>query len=297
MYHEFKIRRGGASVLLLLLLVAVQLPIIYGFSVAAAEPIISPVVGLASFKAQYQLSLISARPDSGVLSSEGWMVSRFEEKCEGWKTNDEFYLSVSAVDQPDHIIATKSTSFESKSGQNMRFQSEHWRENGTIDTLSGQARLDKNFEGFVSFNQPNSDQIKFPGAMVFPTRFIKLLIQAARDKKHVYQAQMFDGSSRDAGSLATVAIGVEESAPLIWSEEKSGNKAESSATLRRWPISLALFSPNRPSSLPLYQVMIWLRENGISDEMRMDFGGFIVKASLVRLEKIAVKLPKKCPNG
>ncbi|MCX8505670.1 MAG: DUF1849 family protein [Alphaproteobacteria bacterium] len=255
-----------------------------------------PSVGLASFKAQYQLSLISARPDSGVLSSEGWMVSRFEEKCEGWKTNDAFYLSVGALDQPDHIIATKSTSYESKSGQNYRFQTEHWYEDGTTDILAGQAILDKNFEGSVRFTQPKSDQIKFTGALVFPTRFIKLLVQAARDKKNFFHAQMFDGSSHDVGAMATAAIGVGESANMTWSDEKSGNRAGSMATLR-WPVSLALFAPNRPSNLPLYQVMIWLRENGISDEMRMDFGGFMVKASLVRLEKIAVKLPKKCPHG
>ena len=265
------------------------------FGQAWALPL-NPRPELASYSADYHLSLFSARPDSGVMGADGWMTVRVEKKCSGWGTNDNFYLSVSTVDQPDHIIATKSTSFESHSGQIFRFKLDHWREDGQGENLSGQAILDKNFKGSVTFKQPKPEQIKLDEATLFPTRFMRNLLNAAQDNNNFYQAKIFDGSSRDNGMIATVSIGDGMKSPIPWSnQEAKSSKIPDSDVTTAWPISMAVFAPDSESVLPVYQVMILLRDNGISEEMRMDFGGFIVKATLGRLEKIPHKSSLKCP--
>lgn len=207
---------------------------------------------LLSYVAQYQLSLLSARPDSGITSAEGWMMSRIEEKCQGWNTKDEFYLVLSAVDQPDHVIATKSTGFEAKSGLEYQFRTDHWHEDGSTDQLSGKAVLDRHFHGSVTYKQPKADKITLKETIFFPTRFMIDVLQAAAANKSFYQAHMFDGSGRNGGMLTTVAIGSGQMVPPLapdkaGSQPKRDRLGEKQPGEKRWPISMAMFDIDRPS--------------------------------------------------
>ncbi|MFL2919698.1 MAG: EipB family protein [Thalassobaculaceae bacterium] len=54
-----------------------------------------------------------------------------------------------------------------------------------------------------------------------------------------------------------------------------------------WPIRMAFFSPGHKSIRPTHEMTINLHENGIADNLVLDYSDFTVNMKLVKVEEIA----------
>ena len=98
------------------------------------------------------------------------------------------------------------------------------------------------------------------------------IIAAARDKKHFVNLPLFDGTDEN---------GVEDSFIVVldWKAPTAG----------KWPVLASLpstlvhssFFDHGPTAItPTYEVGMRYWENGVADDMKMNFGDFIMDAKM-----------------
>jgi hypothetical protein len=107
---------------------------------------------------------------------------------------------------------------------------------------------------------------------LFPMAHTRALIAAARDGKRFFTAPLFDGTVEGGAQDSSAAI-------LDWRKPHPTRYADLSA-LYSTRVRLAFFDRDPGTQTPDYQVGMRYWENGVADDMQMDFGDFSVDAKL-----------------
>ena len=56
------------------------------------------------------------------------------------------------------------------------------------------------------------------------------------------------------------------------------------ANMARWPVTLSYFTQARGDQVPAYVLSFEMYENGISRALKLDYGDFVLRGEMVRLE-------------
>ena len=172
--------------------------------------------------------------------------------------------------------------WESKDGTRYRFNQKQTR-NGEVDQeIRGEARLDGPGKGGVAeFSRPQPQTLKLEPGVMFPSAHTILLIDAAHEAENFVSRLVFDGATDENAVQVSAAIGV-KLAP-------DPAAAARGALLQRpgWRIRLAFFPVDANAEKPDYELGMRLLDNGVSQDMVIDYGEYSIRARLDDIEPLS----------
>jgi hypothetical protein len=245
-----------------------------GFAAQAAE--------IAPHRALYQMTLGSARNDSGVVDARGTMAYEWGETCDGWTVEQRYRLKMRYAEARDVEIVSSLVTWEAKDGLRYRFNQKQTR-NGEVDQeVRGEAKMDGPGKGgVVEFSKPDQQTMKLEPGTLFPSAHTILLIDKAQAGETLVSRQVFDGSAEENAVQVSAVIGAKVTPDPA--------EAKSSPLLQRpgWRMRLAFFPVDPNAERPDYELGMRLLDNGVSRDMVIDYGEYSIRAKLDDIEPLS----------
>lgn len=259
--------------------------IVFAGSPFAAQPRGSETVRLSPHRAVYVLELGRTRAGGGVSGAKGRMVMEWEKSCAGWTVKQRFRLRISNSEGGSVDTDSNHSSFESLDGLTYRFTTRNTRNGRVTEDIEGNASLSSaNGPGTADFKKPEGLRFDLPAGTLFPTRHVADLVSAARTGERFVSRTVFDGASEDGPLLVNaVLLAPMAKAPARWAGDRLTNRPS-------WHVRLAYFPLSSLKAEPDYELGLRLFDNGVADELELDYGTFTVKAKLQETKALA--LPK-----
>jgi len=252
-------------------------------------------VGLAAdidpHRALYSLSLDSARSGSGVLGASGAMYYQWGETCDGWTVEQRFHLGLVYAESGGSDLSSTLVTWEAKNGLRYRFNERRLRDGDVEEELRGEAHLDGPGKGgSAEFSKPENTTIKLAPGVIFPTAHTLLLIDRAAAGDQFMARSVFDGASVDNATQITAVIGPPlKPLPMPAAAANKGKDDPARSALLQhgsWRVRLAFFPPDSKSETPDYELGMRLLSNGVSQDMELDYGDYVIKAQLDAIEAL-----------
>jgi hypothetical protein len=236
-------------------------------------------IELTSHRAAYRLVLDPARPNQDVESATGAMLYEVVDRCGAWTVQQRFTLQVVARSGQAFEMSSDYATWENRDGTRLRFRLRQATDGTVTKTIAGEATLDApGGSGAARLTAPDQREVALPRGTLFPMIHTLRLLEAARRGDRVLAAPVFDGTSEDgAQDTNTVITGRLPADPKV-----------SFAALRdlaSWRVRIAFFAPGGMGQ-PEYEVGIRYFENGVADELKMDFIDFAVAGTLAEFERL-----------
>lgn len=246
------------------------------FPVSAASPVM-----LVPHRAVYDLQLDKADDKSGITGMTGRMVYEFNgSACEGYTTNFRFVTRIDMEEAPPRLTDQQTTTYESADGDQFRFVNKTFVDKELSKEVQGDARLTPDATD-VTLTKPEAKKVMLARSQ-FPTHHMEELIAKADAGETFYQTTLFDGSE-DANRVSNTTVVMGKQGTAISDEEKKAmGKLASEKT---WPVNIAYFDDKEnQEGLPVYRIDFKLYRNGITRDLKMDYGDFSIKGKLVDLK-------------
>lgn len=251
-----------------------------GVTIAAALPAAANV--LAPHRAVYDLELKDASERSGISGMYGRMVYEFNGSvCKGYTVSFRF---VTQVDTGDGVRMTdqQTTTFEDVKTGDFRFLTRSFTDDKLDKEVKGTAHdADKSIT--VALTEPDEKKLDL-AASRFPTEHMLEVIEHARKGSRFFESRLFDGSdSGDKSLFTTTMVGKQEqpSAGSLDDAAKAGDLADDAF----WPVTIAYFNDGEEGDgLPIYNMSFKLYDNGVTRDLTMDYGDFVLHGKLAGLE-------------
>jgi len=245
--------------------------------------------GLVAHRAVYDLELKDATDRSGIAGMYGRMVYEFNgSDCTGFTTNFRFVTQIDTGDST-RLSDQQTTTFEDLTKRTFKFETKSFTDEQLDKDVRGAAQDDATGVK-VALTQPTAKQIDIAESR-FPTEHMLDIINNAKLGKNFFEARVFDGSDDGDKSLdATTVVGKQE-APAA--DDADADKAGQFAKTPFWPVTVAYFNDkSRGDSTPVYRMSFKLYENGITRDLTMDYGDFVLTGKLTKLELLDAKACK-----
>jgi hypothetical protein len=259
-------------------------PFVFLTAVIGIAPLAAPAEAaeIAPHRALYTMSLGNARNDSGVVEARGTMDYEWGETCEGWTIEQRYRLKMRYAETSDVDIVSSFVTWESKDGLRYRFNQKQTR-NGEVDQeIRGEARLDGPGQGGVAdFTKPQPQTLKLEPGVMFPSAHTILLIDSAHAGENFVSRLIFDGATDDNAVQVSAVIGGKLTADPA--------AATRSPLLERpgWRVRLAFFPVDASAEKPDYELGMRLLDNGVSQDMVIDYGEYSIRAKLDDIEPLS----------
>lgn len=241
-------------------------------------------VDISPHRALYSLTLDSAKSGSGVVGASGAMYYEWGETCDGWTVEQRFRLRLAYAEEGNVEVSSTLVTWEAKDGLRYRFNERRLRNGELDDEIHGEAALDgKDKGGTADFSKPEATTMKLAPGVLFPTAHTLLLIERARAGDQFISRQVFDGASVDNAEQITAVIG-----PSLTPPGSSAEKPLNSPLLQHpsWRIRLAFFPADSKADTPDYELSMRLLDNGVSQDMSLDYSDYVLKAVLDEIEPL-----------
>jgi hypothetical protein len=236
---------------------------------------------LAAHRAHYTLKMDTARGD--VSNATGDMAYEVTDACDGWATRQRLSMTITNSDGQDVQMVSDYATWESKDGLRMQFHMRQTTDTAVTDQVDGSASLDSiGGPGMVKYTVPKPAEVPLPAGTVFPTMHTDRLLDAAMAGKKFLAIPLFDGTGPDGAQDTFVTIaswGGPSAAPYPPLTKLASGR-----------IHISFFDRKKSSQTPDYAVGMRYFANGVSDDLAMDFGDFVMKGGLDKFEL----LPGKC---
>ncbi|OLP60135.1 ATP-binding protein [Xaviernesmea oryzae] len=240
------------------------------------------VTALVPHRAVYDLQLQDATEQSGISNMYGRMVYEFNgSACAGYTVSFRF---VTKVDSGEEVRTTdqQTTTFEDPHGS-FRFLTRSFTDDKLEKEVRGTAQeTDKGLA--VDLAAPQKRAIELTRAL-FPTEHMLDVIERARKGEKLFEARVFDGSdSGDKSMLTTTVIGAEQKAGAD-GQDRDADKAGTLAKSPYWPVTIAYFEDHSVGdTTPTYRMTFKLYENGVTRDLTLDYGDFVLTGKLAKLD-------------
>lgn len=253
---------------------------------ASTPPPARPLVPLAAHRALYELTKddsVASRGGRDVAAAHGTMGYEVADVCDGWATRQRLNMTITNADGQDTDMDSDYATWESKDGLSFRFHMVQKSDSAVTNQTDGSAHLTKTGGvGEVEYKLPKEAKAVLPAGTLFPMMHTLAIINAAREGKKFLALPLFDGTDDDGFEYSSIVI-------MDW---KPPFKTEHSFldTLASTRVRIAFFDNTNEDVTPTYEVSMRYWENGVADDMVMDFEDFVMKAKLTEL----APLPKRC---
>jgi hypothetical protein len=239
---------------------------------------------LAPHKAVYSLSLGSLQSSSPVIEAAGRFEFEWRDVCDGFAVSQKFRIALLYDDGISVSFGWSLSSWEAKDGRRYRFFIRRFDGSGLTESVSGEAELGADGSGRAVFQAPEAREIELPAGTLFPTHHTLHVLARAEAGEVPIWTQVFDGSGDEGlfGVSAALSRRLAPSAPARISSPLLDD-------VPSWRVDLAFFDPDEQDAEPEQEQGLRLFANGVVDEMRLDYGDFVLDADLTEL--IALPAP------
>lgn len=239
---------------------------------------------MLAHRAAYRLTLNSVRDNASVTQAEGVMLFEVVDACDAWASRQRFTLVI--TDRDGNTVETSSdySTLESKDGSSIRFSLTQTTEGAVTSRIAGEATVTPQ-GGRVVYSEPANTQEDLPAGTILPMIHTIRALAAAHAGQRIFTAPLFDGTSADGAQDTTTFI------TGGWVAPQPNTNFPLLSTLGSARMRIAFFdrSPNNQNGgagTPDYEVSMRYFENGVADELKMDFGEFVVDGRLGELQPI-----------
>lgn len=241
---------------------------------ASAPAPIPPTTPLLAHKALYSLTMDQTKTND-VIAASGTMGYEVTDACDGWAVRQRLQMTITNADGQNIDMASDYATWESKDGLKFRYHMRQTTDTAVTSQTDGEASLQKvGGPGEAHYAMPHDTVSRLPAGTLFPMAHTEAIITAAREKKHFLALPLFDGTDEN---------GVEDSFIVLldWKQPMP----------TRWPllsslpstrVNIAFFDHTPTAQTPSYEVAMRYWENGVADNMRMNFGDFVMNAKLTQ---------------
>ena len=239
--------------------------------------------GLAPHRAIYDIELKEANDRSGIEGMRGRMVYEFNgSACAGYTTNFRF---VTRIDSGDEVRVTdqQSLTFEDLAKGKFRFATKSFTDDQLDKDVSGNAE-DANGKVSIDLTVPAKKTLELADSR-FPTEHMLQVIDKARKGETFFEARIFDGSEDgDQTYLTTTIVGHRQTPDK---NDPDAEKAEVLKAMPYWPVSIAYFDEKTAGdAVPVYTQSFKLYENGVTRDLTLDYGDFVLSGHLIQLDML-----------
>lgn len=254
-----------------------------------------PIV-MVPHRAIYEMTLANTRGGSSVTQVSGRMVYELVgSACEGYTQNMRFVTQMENQNGSTTLTDLRSSSWEEGTGKRFRFNSSQFRdEKATEVTVGDAARAPITNDVKVELSKPAKRDIQLSGRTYFPVQHSIALIETARAGKTSFRADLYDGSEKGEKVYDTVsAIGRPTISRTPTRLASAKNADRLLGGVPAWPVSIAYYEPNSDNrdAVPVYELSFLFLENGVSQNMLIDYGDFAIQGDL---KEITYLEPGKC---
>jgi hypothetical protein len=227
---------------------------------------------LLAHKALYTLKLGSTK-GSDVIAARGTMGYEVTDACDGWAVRQRLRMTITNAEGQNIEMASDYATWESKDGLKFRYHMRQTTDTAVTSQTDGEASLRKaGGPGEAHYSMPHDAVSVLPPGTVFPMAHTAAIIAAARDKKHFVTLPLFDGTDEN---------GVEDSFIVVldW-KQPIQTKWQVLSPLPSTKVQIAFFDHQPSAMTPTYQVGMRYWDNGVADDMKMDFGDFVMSGKM-----------------
>lgn len=277
-------------------LVAVWMP-----AEAGAEMGATPVV-FAPHRAIYELSIDASSPGSSVGGVSGRIVYELTGSvCEGFTQNMRFVTVTSNSEGGSQTTDLRTSSWEQVPAAKLRFSSSTYQNDELAEQARGTAlRSTPQDTPTIDLFKPEKKTFAAASPVYFPMQHSAALIQAAREGKTHFSADLYDGSENGSKVYTTSALIGHRLAPGSGSiKALAGQKGGTALdAVPSWPVSISYFAQvaagqaKHKDEIPLYEMSYRFHENGVTSDLRLDYGEYALKGELKELVMLE---PSTCP--
>ncbi len=237
---------------------------------------------LTSHRAAYRLKLDSSHRMSGLAGVNGGLVIEWQRSCDGWLSHQRLGFVAATEGGGDFSHDVRFSSWEASDGSQMRYTVRSYDGDQLREEYMGKATIESpDGSGIASFTKPDEREVALPPGTVFPADHFNRVLTEAGNGNAFISHEVFDGWGYDALTQVTSVIGeLRNYEPS--SEEELPSKAEAEA----WPVSMAYYSLATQSDIPEFEAKFMLTDEGVLQELLLDYGDFRLKATLAEFERL-----------
>ncbi len=236
-------------------------------------------VPLAAHHAVYGLTYDNDQPagseGGNIVGAHGTMTYDIDDACTGWATNQRLQITLTNRDGQDIQMVSDYATFEAKDGLHMEFHMKQTTDTAVTQKLDGSASLEQGGGvGSVSYATPAAKTMALPAGTLFPMAHTAAILAAAEAGKKFLTVPLFDGTGADGAQDTFVTV-------LDWGGMEKVQWPELAA-LPSGRVHISFFDRDKPGSgqTPDYEIGMRYFENGVADDLRMNFGEFVMTGTL-----------------
>ncbi len=255
--------------------------------VVAMGPVQAAEAPFIPHRAIYDLTLEKSTGTSAPASARGRIAFDFSgSACEGFVTTFRQVTELQPSEGESRTSDMRSTTFEDGRAKMLRFKIETLVNGRLAETIDGTAQKADDGEALsIDLRAPKPSKHDFGVNPLFPTEQARTLIAAAKEGKRTYEAKVFDGSDTGEKIFDTLTvIGAQAT-----SAPDDSALREALKNVPRWPVVVSYFDPGKPDATPSYILGFDLYENGVSGNLRLDYGDFVLAGKVSKYEPLPVK--------
>jgi len=249
-------------------------------------------VALTSHKAVHDLVLDRADADTNIQNMHGQVFYDLSGSvCRGYNLSTRIATETISKKDGRTVSDVRSESWEDYNGVQFKFSFSRYDNNKLSQIIKGSARRTAGAV-LAELDEPKKDTASFSRDVLFPTQDSVAIMKAASAGQTRFTATIYDGSDGLKAYDTTTVIGP----PLNKGENaklKSVKNAERLFDLPSWPVVVSYYNQGQNGIGPaVFAVSFRLYDNGVTDELKFDYGAFVLKGDLSKIEFLD---PKPCP--
>ncbi|CAA2138475.1 hypothetical protein HYPP_00978 [Hyphomicrobium sp. ghe19] len=235
---------------------------------------------------------------SGVTGVAGRMVYELSgSQCDGYTQNMRFVTVMTNQEGTETLSDLRNSSWEEADAKKLRFSSTQYQNDKLADASQGDAARSKGAMPVVGVDlvKPAKKRVSLPTDIYFPMQHASTLVQAAKSGLKMFAANLYDGSEQgEKYYLTNTVIGkkFDRSTKTVPASFKG---ADILASVDSWPMTISYFEAGKDKSdqTPSYELSFRYFENGVTSNLKIDYGEFSIKGELKELTALT---PGKCPE-
>ncbi|MFO0993631.1 MAG: cell envelope integrity EipB family protein [Hyphomicrobiales bacterium] len=246
-------------------------------------------VVLAPHRAVYDVTLTHADERADLSGADGRLAMELGgSDCEGWTTNFRMANEFRPREGNGRVIDTQSASWESGDGLSMRYNQREFLDGSPQSERKVSAKRDAaGGAGSAEIEKPEQRTLELSPEAVFSIEHQKRLLRAAMAGITHDSTLVYDGSDDGPGYRAIAFIGSRK-APGQAKTAIAGPAGDVLSKLAAWPMTISFYSTKpddaQGEATPAYQIGFTMYENGVADNLVLDYGDFALGGNLKVLE-------------
>jgi EipB-like len=260
---------------------------------AGTVPASAGGIGLAAHRAVYDLMLDRSEQADDLADMSGRIVMEFTgSECGGYSVALRFVTEIADQDGDLRITDARTETFEDRDGGGFKFSNETFIDEALTEESRG--RANRTGDGVsVALIKPTKKSFILDKSVVFPTEQIIQIIEAAKRDVNFLQIDVYDGSEDGETVYATTVVVGDGSTNSTDIGDEVATREAGVAGLRHWPVTVSYFEQlGTGEQTPIYVMSFILYENGVSRDLKIDYGDFAIVGRLSGLEMFATE---RCP--